>query len=147
MRGGVERMPASCGRGAEGEERLVKSAEMPAAAVIVQAPRAVPRDEDANLSPAFGPLFRALPELLPKIVPVERTLMLCRVSKRVRWVLMAAKPAAFMKVKAGGEGFVHLEERKRRMMSMCTVTVLHPSESGWPTSNHWWLCWGNALLT
>ena len=52
-------------------------------------------NEDADLSAAFGPLFRALPkELLTKIVPAERTVMLCRVSKGARWALAAARPAA-----------------------------------------------------
>ena len=47
--------------------------------------------EDVDLSAAFGPLFRALPrELLAKIVPPERTVMLCRVSKGARQALTAA---------------------------------------------------------
>ena len=74
------------------------SIEMPATAVPSQSPALVSSNEDAVLSAAFGPLFRALPkELISKIVPAERTVMLCRVSRGARWALAAARPAAVVK--------------------------------------------------
>ena len=75
-----------------------KSTVMPVTAVPSESPAAVWSKEDADLSAAFGPLFRALPkELISKIVPAERTVMLCRVSRGARWALAAARPAAVVK--------------------------------------------------
>ena len=65
-------------------------------------PTLVPSNEYDDLSAAFGPLFTALPkELLTKIVPAERAVMLCRVSKRARSALAGARPAAVVKARGG----------------------------------------------
>ena len=86
---------------------------------------AVPSIEDCDLSAAFGPLFRALPkELLTKIVPEERTVMLCRVSKGARSALAAARPRAEVKARGEGRRIAGLEERLHGMMSWCIITVL-----------------------
>ena len=76
----------------------MKGGVMAALAGSARAPAVVSSDEGADLCAAFGPLFRALPkELLSKIVPAERTIMLYRVSKGARQALMAAKPGAVVK--------------------------------------------------
>lgn len=79
----------------EGEERCDESILL-----YTHSPAVLPSNERGDLSAAFGPLFRVLPkELLAKIVPVERTVMLCRLSEGARQSLMAVKPAAVVKAK------------------------------------------------
>ena len=79
----------------------------------------------AGSAAAFGPLFRALPqELLAKIMPAERTVMLCRVSKGARLALMAAKHAAVVKAKGQCKWNAGLGEHLCGMMSWCTISVL-----------------------
>ena len=100
------------------------SSAMTAAAVPAQ-PALVSRNEDEDLSAAFGALFTALPkELLAKIVPAERTVMLRRVSKGARSEIGAARPAAVVKARSGGGRIAGLEERLHGMMSWCVITVL-----------------------
>ena len=79
----------------------------------------------AGSAAAFGPLFRALPqELLAKIMPAERTVMLCRVSKGARLALMAAKHAAVVKAKGQCKWNAGLGEHLCGMMSWCAISVL-----------------------
>ena len=108
------------------KEGRAKSSVMPAAAAPVPAPEVVSSNkEDANLSAAFGPLFRALPkELVAKTMPAERTVTLSKVSKGARQALAAARPAAVVKAKGRGERIARLGERLGGMVSWCIITVL-----------------------
>jgi hypothetical protein len=77
---------------------------------------------------ACGPLFGQVPtELVAKIVPAERAVMLRKVSKGARSVLAAAQPAA----EGSGERFAGLQD----MLSWCRVTVLELSRIALKAAN------------
>ena len=106
------------------KDRTETSAAMSATGVPAQ-PAHVWSNEDADLSGGFGELLREVPkELLTKIVPAERTVMLCRVSKGARTALAGARQAAVVKARGGHTRIAGLEEGLREMMSWCMITVL-----------------------
>ena len=92
---------------------------MLAMAVPSHSSAALSSNEDADLSAAFGLHFTALPkEILTNMVPAERTIMLCRVSKGARSVLAAARPAAVVKGRGGCTRIPGLGERLSGMMCL-----------------------------
>ena len=87
-------------------------------------------DADPDLLAAFGALLGAVPkELLERIIPPERAVMLQLVSTGARAGLAAVRPAATVKARASLQGAVFgitaLAGRLRDMLSWCRITALH----------------------
>jgi len=85
------------------------------------------RDVDLDLRAAFGELLGALPkELLGKIIPAERTVMLRRLSRGARAALAMVQPAATVQVEQEkGQGVTGLTEILEKMLSWRRITALH----------------------
>ena len=83
-------------------------------------------DADLDLRAAFGALLGALPkEMLGKIIPAERAVMLWRVSRGAREALAIVQPAATVKGRGTGIKIIGLAGMLENMLSWCRITALH----------------------
>ena len=77
---------------------------------------------DADVRAAFGALLGGLPkEILERVIPAQRAVMLGRVSKGARAGLATVQPGATVQAK---EGFITgLAGRLRGMLLWCRITA------------------------
>ena len=81
---------------------------------------------DADVRAAFGALLGGLPkEILERVIPAKRAVMLGRVSKGARAGLATVRPGATVQAKEGRREITGLAGRLRGMLSWCRITGLH----------------------